>query len=107
MSTARELTAESVYALLRNFLSESEVVRTSSETQILALEDRNGFFASLAEVSSAVGKADNNLRWLAAVCMKNAVLRSWRSRDGGITEGEKMFVRQTLISMIGEAEERV
>ncbi|CDF37444.1 unnamed protein product [Chondrus crispus] len=48
--------------------------------------------------------APPNVRWLAAVCGKNAVSRSWRRRThpNAVTEDERTYVKDTLLQKLGE-----
>mmetsp|Transcript_2808 Transcript_2808/g.8559 ORF Transcript_2808/g.8559 Transcript_2808/m.8559 type:complete len:998 (+) Transcript_2808:231-3224(+) len=103
----REVTAELAFEQLRNALSESQETFEAATERILGLEKKSGFFASLIEVAAASDGADPNVRWLAVVCLKNAVPRTWEGRGGTVIDEERDFVRKALIGLIGERDEKV
>lgn len=97
--------AERIYGLLREALSDQAGRRQAAENALRDAENGIDYFASLAMITVASDEdAETQVRWLAAVCGKNAVWRSWRRnvRKNGVTEDERSFVRDTLLSAIGE-----
>eukprot|EP00189_Rhodosorus_marinus_P011810 CAMPEP_0184745120 /NCGR_PEP_ID=MMETSP0315-20130426/7820_1 /TAXON_ID=101924 /ORGANISM="Rhodosorus marinus, Strain UTEX LB 2760" /LENGTH=992 /DNA_ID=CAMNT_0027217141 /DNA_START=113 /DNA_END=3091 /DNA_ORIENTATION=+ len=104
--SGRELVGELMYDVLVQALSGSEDERVRAEEKILGLETRSGFYASLAEVGSAGSEVGADVKWLAVVCIKNAVPRSWRKRNNSaLTEDERVFVRKTLLGMVGVSDQ--
>lgn len=104
MASAQQ-SAERIYTLLTEALSEDPVRRRAAEQALRQAEDEIDFFASLAQIATAADEhAEPTVRWLAAVCGKNAVPRSWRRRvhQNAVTEDERSFVIHTLLSSIGE-----
>lgn len=100
-----EESAEKIYGYLSDGLSENAVQRRRAETALRDAEEQQDFFASLAMITVASDEdAAPQVRWLAAVCAKNAVSRSWRRRVHGnaVTEEERTYVRGLLLSAMGE-----
>eukprot|EP00177_Eucheuma_denticulatum_P007152 GFKZ01013003.1.p1 GENE.GFKZ01013003.1~~GFKZ01013003.1.p1 ORF type:complete len:1004 (-),score=155.97 GFKZ01013003.1:241-3252(-) len=100
-----EESAERIYGLLRQALSDNNQQRQQAEADLRNAEDSPDYFASLAMIAAASdADAESRIRWLAAVCGKNAVPRSWRRtvRKNGVTEDERVFVRETLLNALGE-----
>lgn len=100
-----EESAERIYGLLREALSDQGERRRAAEIALRDAENGIDYFASLAMITVASDEdAEIHVRWLAALCGKNAVWRSWRRnvRKNGVTEDERSFVRDTLLSAIGE-----
>lgn len=100
-----EESAERIYGLLRHALSDQNQQRQQAEAALRNAEDSVDYFASLAMIAVASdADAESRIRWLAAVCGKNAVSRSWRRRvrKNGVTEDERAYVRDTLLNALGE-----
>lgn len=101
-----EESAERIYGLLRQALSDHNQQRQQAEAALRDAEDSPDYFASLAMIAAASdADAESRIRWLAAVCGKNAVSRSWRRnvRKNGVTEDERAYVRETLLNTLGES----
>lgn len=104
MTTPQE-SAQRIYSLLTEALSVDSFRRRAAEQALRQAEDEVDFFASLVQIAtSADEEVDPTIRWLAAVCGKNAVSRSWRRRvhPNAVTDDEREFVIYTLLSSIGE-----
>lgn len=107
-----EETAEKIYSILERCLSENAEVRRQAEEELRSAEDGPDFFASLVMIAAAgEDVTDSRVRWLAAVCGKNAVPRSWRRgnfarRSVAVSEEEREYVRASLLSMLGTKESR-
>ncbi|CAN8065174.1 unnamed protein product, partial [Agarophyton chilense] len=102
--TAQE-SAERVYAVLRDALSHQADVRQRAEKALKHAEEKQDYFASLAAIATAPNdQTEPEVRWLAAVCGKNAVFRSWRRRAGRslVTNDERVYVRSCLLAALGE-----
>lgn len=101
-------TAERIYELLGQCLSAENDVRTAAEAKLREAEQKPDYFASLAMiVCAAEGDVEPQVRWLAAVCGKNAVRRCWRKHSGVdtvVSEEERDYVRGALLSAIGTAQ---
>lgn len=94
-----------MYWLLQDALSDVADKRIAAETALRDAEEKADFFASLTMILAAGDdNASPQIRWLAAVVGKNAVPRSWRRRlkKNAVTDDERDFVRNTLLSCIGE-----
>lgn len=108
-----EETAEKIYSILEGCLSENADIRRQAEKSLRTCEEQPDFFASLAMIAAADADiSDSSVRWLAAVCGKNAVPRSWRHgnfarRSTAISDEEREFVRNTLLSILGTNESRL
>lgn len=104
MSSVDE-TAERIYWLLSDALSNEVTKRERAEKGLRDAESQPDFFASLAMIcTSSDEQAPPNVRWLAAVVGKNAMPRSWRPRlqQKLVTEEERHFVRDALLSSLAE-----
>jgi Importin-beta N-terminal domain len=106
MSTV-QVVAENIYTLLARCLSEDATIRASAERELRAAESLPDFFASLVMITAAGDDAaETRIRWLAAVCGKNAVPRAWRhakhTRDkSSVSDEERGYVHSVLIELIG------
>lgn len=103
--TTPQQSAHHVYSLLADALSTDSSCRRAAEQALRQAENEVDFFASLVQIATAPDEeVDPTIRWLAAVCGKNAVSRSWRRRVNlnAVTEDERAFVVHTLLSSIGE-----
>ncbi len=104
MSSVDE-TAERIYWLLTDALSDETCKRQRAEKGLRDAESQPDFFASLAMIcTSSDEQAPPRVRWLAAVVGKNAMSRSWRPRlnQKSVTEEERHFVRDALLSSLAE-----
>lgn len=103
--------AERMYEVLKAALSSNAEQRQMAEEALREAEQRPDYFASLAMIAVANEEvAEEQVRWLAAVCGKNAVPRSWRlyaSRKRDAKEEERDFVRNQLLSGIGEKDSKI
>lgn len=102
--TAEE-SAERIFGLLTEALSEDAMRRQHAEAALREAEEGRDYFAAMAMITTASDEnAEPKVRWLAAVCAKNAVLRSWRrvARKNLVTEDERSYVRDLLLSGLGE-----
>lgn len=100
-----EQSAEAIYRLLNEALSEDATRRKAAEKALRDAEEEQDFFASLAQIAIASDEdAAPVVRWLAAVCGKNATPRSWRrhTRQNAVTDDERYFVCDTLLDSLGE-----
>lgn len=100
-----EESAEKIFGYLNNGLSENATLRRGAEVALREAEEQQDFFASLMMITAASDEdAPPNIRWLAAVCGKNAVPRSWRRRThkNAVTEDERNYVKDQLLSVLGE-----
>ncbi|KAL3531674.1 hypothetical protein ACH5RR_005195 [Cinchona calisaya] len=99
-----------MYTLLANSLSGDENVRKPAEVALVQSENRPGFCSCLMEVISAkdlVSQAD--VRLMASVYFKNSINRYWRNRrdSSGISNEEKIHLRQKLLSHLGEENDQI
>eukprot|EP00178_Gracilaria_changii_P014515 TRINITY_DN408_c0_g1_i1.p1 TRINITY_DN408_c0_g1~~TRINITY_DN408_c0_g1_i1.p1 ORF type:complete len:1024 (-),score=204.35 TRINITY_DN408_c0_g1_i1:13098-16169(-) len=98
--------AERIYNILNDALSQQTHLRQRAEKALRDAEERHDYFASLAAIATASDdQAEPEVRWLAAVCGKNAVFRSWRRRAAAslVTNDERQYVRACLLGALGEA----
>lgn len=103
--TTPEQSAETIFRLLSEALSEDAPSRKEAEAALGRAEEQQDFFASLAQIVNASDEyAPSIVRWLAAVCGKNATPRSWRrrTRKNAVTDDERQFVCDTLLESLGE-----
>ncbi|XP_059636926.1 uncharacterized protein LOC132279029 [Cornus florida] len=94
-----------MYNLLTNSLSGDENVRKPAEIALSQSESKPGFCSCLMEVISAKDLACQvDVRLLASVYFKNTINRYWRNRrdSGGISNEEKIYLRQKLLSHLRE-----
>ncbi|KAM1351605.1 hypothetical protein COP2_032275 [Malus domestica] len=99
-----------MYSLLANSLSGDENVRKPAELALSQSEARPGFCSCLMEVITAKDLvAHVDVRLLASVYFKNSVNRYWRHRrdSSGISNEEKMHLRQKLLSHFGEENDQI
>lgn len=104
--TSPQQSAERIYALLNEALSEDVSIRRNAEQALRQAENEPDFFASLVQIATASeDEVSTTISWLAAVCAKNAVPRSWRRRahPNRVTDDERHFVIETLIASLGES----
>lgn len=100
-----EESAERIFSYLSDGLSEDSTRRRRAETALREAEEQQDFFASLAMITTASDEvAPPNVRWLASVCGKNAVSRSWRrrARQNAVTDDERNYVKDVLLQSLGE-----
>lgn len=108
MSGSVEDTAERIYWLLTECGDETVTLapkRQLAEKSLQEAEDQPDFFASLAMIcTSSDEQAPPRTRLLAAMVAKNAMARSWRPkyRESPVTEEERSYVREALLSSITE-----
>lgn len=108
--TTPEQSAEAIYNILVGALSEDSNIRTKAEEALRKAEEEQDFFASLAQIATATDNAvQPNVRWLAAVCAKNAVKRSWRrhTRPNAVTDDERDYVISVLLDALGETHSHI
>ncbi|XAR68794.1 hypothetical protein NMG60_11000162 [Bertholletia excelsa] len=94
-----------MYTLLANSLSGDENLRKPAEAALAQSENRPGFCSCLMEVITAKNLASQiDVRLLASVYFKNTINRYWRNRrdSSGITNDEKIHLRQKLLSHLRE-----
>ncbi|KAJ7950007.1 importin-11 [Quillaja saponaria] len=94
-----------MYSLLANSMSRDESVRKPAETALAQSESRPGFCSCLMEIITAKDLASQvDVRLMASVYFKNGINRYWRSRrdSSGITNEEKLHLRQKLLSHLRE-----
>eukprot|EP00898_Chlorokybus_atmophyticus_P004539 jgi/Chlat1/5086/Chrsp33S05017 len=99
-----------IFNLLQQALNQDQRVRQPASEALASCEDRAGFCSCLLEiVSHASTSSDESARWLAAVHLKNCVIRHWRMRrDGsGIGEGEKAHLRSKLLDVLGDRNSQI
>jgi len=103
-----EDTVERIYWLLAECGDESVTLaakRKVAEKALRDAEEQPDFFASLAMIcTSSDEQAPPRTRLLAAMVAKNAMARSWRPkhRETSVTEEERTYVRDALLSSITE-----
>lgn len=100
-----EQSAERIYHILTEALSSTVQQRRSAEAALRDAEEKEDYFASLAVIAVASDEqAEPQVRWLAAVCGKNSMSRSWRrhSKKNAVTDDERQYVRDLLLSGLGE-----
>ncbi|KAM5552603.1 hypothetical protein ABKV19_025032 [Rosa sericea] len=94
-----------MFSLLTNSLSGDESVRKPAEAALSQSEARPGFCSCLMEVITAKDLAPHvDVRLMASVYFKNSINRYWRHRrdSSGISNEEKLYLRQKLLSHFGE-----
>lgn len=103
--TTPDQSAEAIYNFLVGALSEDGNIRRQAEEALRKAEEERDFFASLVQITTASNEeVPPNVRWLAALCGKNAVRRSWRrhSQMNAVTDDERNFVTSVLLDALGE-----
>jgi Importin-beta N-terminal domain len=102
-----QVVAEQIYDLLSQCLSNDSEIRVDAEKKLEVAEAQPDFFASLAMILCASDEdADARVKWLAAVCGKNAVTRSWKRRGSkreaiAVTDEEREYVHGALLTALG------
>ncbi|KAK9930777.1 hypothetical protein M0R45_018088 [Rubus argutus] len=94
-----------MFSLLSNSLSSDDSVRKPAEAALSQSEARPGFCSCLMEVIIAQDLAPHvDVRLMASVYFKNSINRYWRQRrdSSGISNEEKLYLRQKLLSHFGE-----
>ncbi|XP_052173406.1 uncharacterized protein LOC127788817 [Diospyros lotus] len=94
-----------MYNLLANSLSGDQSLRKPAESALAQSESRPGFCSLLMEVITARDLAAQvDVRLLASVYFKNCLNKYWRNRrdSGGISNEEKIHLRQKLLSYLRE-----
>ncbi|KAL0675923.1 hypothetical protein Bca4012_003904 [Brassica carinata] len=102
--TASDLPA--MYSLLANSMSGDESVRRPAEAALSQSESRPGFCSCLMEVIASKDLVSHvDVRLMASVYFKNSINRHWKSRrnaSSGISNEEKIHLRQKLLSHLRE-----
>lgn len=104
-SMSPEESAQKIFAYLSEALSDNAQTRGHGEKCLREAEEKIDYFSSLVIITAASDEdADPRIRWLAAVCGKNSILRSWRRRTcpNQVTEDERIYVKETLLSTLQE-----
>ncbi|XP_010553104.1 PREDICTED: importin-11 [Tarenaya hassleriana] len=94
-----------MYSLLANSMSGDEGVRRPAEAALSQSESRPGFCSCLMEVITSKDLVSHvDVRLMASVYLKNSINRYWRSRRNspGISNEEKLYLRQKLLSHLRE-----
>lgn len=97
-----------LFGCLKGALSEDHSIQRQAEEALQQLEPRNGFCSCLAEVITSK-EADQSPRWLAAVQLKNSIIKHWRPQSGGnnITDGEKQYIRGKMLDMLAQDNNKI
>ncbi|XP_050372009.1 uncharacterized protein LOC126789957 isoform X2 [Argentina anserina] len=99
-----------MFSLLTNSLSGDDSVRKPAEAALSQSEARPGFCSCLMEVITAKDLAAHvDVRLMASVYFKNSINRYWRHRrdSSGISNEEKLYLRQKLLSHLGEENNQI
>ncbi|KAF7825518.1 importin-11 isoform X1 [Senna tora] len=99
-----------MYSLITDSMSSDQAIRKPAEFALSQSESRPGFCSCLMEVITAkdlVSQVD--VRLMASVFFKNSINRYWRHRrdSSGITNDEKIHLRQKLLLHLREENDKI
>ena len=95
--------------LLQKATSQNFTDVTSATQTLQENETKEGFHFLLLKIAlSSQPNIDLNIRWLAALCLKNGVERHWRTHGlTPLSETEKLSIKNEILSCFGENVQQV
>ncbi|CAD7696857.1 unnamed protein product [Ostreobium quekettii] len=99
---------DQLYLCLQGALSSDVAAQKRAEAALADLSTAAGFCSCLVEIIRKA-EADHSARWLASVQLKNTVAKLWRTKrdTSGISQDEKHHLRQSLLTMIGQEDDKI